>query len=44
MSYVRNRKSLLQGGLLYFMFMLKSQCLILREEGDSGKNPYVLKK
>ena len=26
------------------MFMLKSQCLILSKEGDSGKNPYVLKK
>lgn len=30
--------------LLYFMFMLKSQCLILSKEGDSGKNTYVLKK
>lgn len=31
-------------GLLYFMFMLKSHCLILSKEGDSGKNLYVLKK
>lgn len=30
--------------LLYFTFKLKFRCFILRTEGDSGKNLYVLKK